>query len=128
MNEEQLEDALHDWSMTEVPAGFSAGVMERIASPQSYTRIPQKSELKFQLTWMDLALGMFLSSLPVLGFITISLLPQRSILYLKYQWLLLQFPASEPVLLALGGTSIMLFLLAILLALRSIFPRQVSLF
>jgi hypothetical protein len=126
MNEEQIEDALHNWPMAEVPVGFSAGVMERIVPQQSYTRIPQKSELKFQLTWMDFALGMFLSSLPVLGFITISFLPQRFILYLKYQWLLLQFPASEPVLLALGGTSIMLFFLAILLALRSIFPRQVS--
>ena len=128
MNEEQLEDALHDWPMAEVPAGFSAGVMERIAYQQSYRQTPQKGELKFQLTWMDFALGLFLSSLPMLGFVTISLLPQRFILYLKYQWLLLQFPASEPVLLALGGTSIMLFVLAILLALRTIFPRQVSLF
>ena len=125
MNEEQFENALHNWPMVEVPAGLSANVMERITFRQPYARISQKSELKFRLTWMDFALGIFFSSIPVLGFITFNLLPQRFILYLKYQWLLFQFPASEPVLLALGGTIVMLFLLAIMLALRSIFPRQI---
>jgi hypothetical protein len=125
MNEEQIEDALHNWPMAEVPAKFSAGVMERIAPQQSHTRILQKSDVKFQLTWMDVALGIFFSFIPVLGFVAVMSLPQRFILYLEYQWLLLQSPAFEPVLFALVGTIAMLFLLAIVLALRSIFPRQI---
>jgi hypothetical protein len=126
MNEEQLEDALHNWPLAKVPAGFSTGVMEKIAPRQSYVRIPQKGELKFRLTWMDFALGIFFSFIPVLGFVAIISLPQRFILYLEYQWLLLQSPAFEPVLFAFGGTIAMFFLLAIVLALRSIFPRQIS--
>jgi hypothetical protein len=128
MNEEQLEDALHNWPVAEVPAGFSTKVMERITPRQSYARIPQTGELKFRLTWMDFALGLFFSFIPLLGFVAITFLPQSFILSMKYQWLLLQFSASEPVLLALGGTIVMLFLLAMLLILRSVFPRQVSLF
>jgi hypothetical protein len=128
MNEEQLEDALHNWPLEEVPAGFSAGVMKRIAPRQVSTGRVKLDGLRFHLTWMDFALGIFFSMLPVLGFVTLISLPQRFILNLKYQLLLLQFPAFEPVLLAFGGTTLMLFLLIILLGLHSIFPRQMSLF
>jgi hypothetical protein len=128
MNEEQLEDALRNWPLAETPAGFSTAVMERIAPQQSHTRILQKSELRFRLTWMDFALGMFLSCMPVLGLVAIRYLPQGFILSLKYQWLLLQFPGFEPALLAFAGTMVMLFLLAMLLILRSVFPRHVSYF
>src|SRR3990172_3790901 len=103
MNEKQLEDALHAWPLTEVPSGFSKLVIEQIEPWQSGVQISQKIKLKFRLTWMDFALGIFLSLLPVLGFFTFIALPRKFILYLKYQWLLLQFPAYEPVLFAFLG-------------------------
>ena len=127
MNEEQLEDALHAWPLPESPAGFSTAVMERIAPQQFHTRILQKSELRFRLTWMDFALGMFLSFMPVLGFVAVRYLPQEFILSLKYQWLLLQFPGFEPALFVFGGIIVMLLPLAMLLILRSAFSRPVSL-
>jgi hypothetical protein len=128
MNEEQLEDALQAWPLEEVPTGFSSGVIEKIAPRQSYVRVSHKDVMKFRLTWMDFALGVFFSLLPVLGLVAFLSLPQKLILYLKYQWLLLQFPAFEPLLLVFVGTLLMLFLLTILLGLRSILPRQVTLF
>jgi hypothetical protein len=128
MNEEQLEDALRTLPLEEVPTGFSSGVIEKIAPRQSYVRVSHKDVMKFRLTWMDFALGVFFSLLPVLGLVAFLSLPQKLILDLKYQWLLLQFPTFEPLLLVFAGTLLMLFLLTILLGLRSILPRQVTLF
>jgi hypothetical protein len=64
----------------------------------------------------------------VLGFIAFTFLPRKFILYVSYQWLLLRSPAYEPILFALIGVTGMLVVLALLLGLRYIFPRQVSLF
>jgi hypothetical protein len=128
MNEDQLEDALHDWPLAETPVGFTSGVMERITPRQTYVQISNKSELKFRLTWMDFALGIFFSSLPLLGLVAFLSLPQKVVLYLQYQWLMLQFPAFDPVPLTFVGMILILFALVILLSLRSIFPRELSLF
>ena len=128
MNEKQLEDALHNWPLVEVPPGFSASILERLEPRQSFAQIPHVSKPKFRLTWMDFALGMFFSLLPVLGFVTLATLPQKFILYLKYQWLLLQFPAFEPVVLTFAGIIGMLLLLVFLFSLRYFLPRQMSLF
>jgi hypothetical protein len=128
MNEKQFEDALRTWPLAELPAGLPASVLEKIKPRQDNARIVQQSMLKFRLTWMDFALGLFLSLLPVLGFFTLSSLPREFVLYLKYQWLVLQFPAYEPVFFALSGGIAMLLLLTFVLSLRYIFPRQISLF
>jgi hypothetical protein len=128
MNEKQFDDALQAWPLKEVPAGFSTSVMEKINAREFYTQTPRVVTLKFHLTWMDYALGLFLSLLPVLAFVTFLFLPRKFVLYLKYQWLLLQFPAYEPVLFAVVGTVVMLVLLVFVLSLRYVFPRQVSLF
>jgi hypothetical protein len=84
--------------------------------------------LKFRLTWVDYILGISLSLLPMLGFIAFTFLPRKFILYVSYQWLLLRSPAYEPILFAFIGVTGMLVVLAFLLGLRYIFPRQVSLF
>jgi hypothetical protein len=126
MNEEQLEDALYSWPLADAPDGFSDDVMGKIAPRQVYAQRAAQNELKFRLTWMDFALGIFFSMLPVLGLVTFLSLPQKFILDLEYQWLLLQFHAFEPVLLAFGGTIIMLLSLALPLSLRYLFPRQMS--
>jgi hypothetical protein len=128
MNEKQLDEALQAWPLKEVPTGFSASVVEKIKLRQSHTQIPKQSMLKFRLTWMDYALGTFLSLFPVLAFITFISLPREFVLYLQYQWLVLQFPAYQPVLFAVVGGIAMLLLLAFVLSLRYLFPRQISLF
>jgi hypothetical protein len=128
MNEKQLEEALNDWPLTEVPTGFSKSVMEQIKYRQPVVQAPPKISLRFRLTWVDYILGIFLCLLPVLGFIAFTLLPRKFILYVSYQWLLLRSPAYEPVLFAFMGVAGMLVILAFLLGLRYIFPRQMSLF
>ena len=124
MNEEQLEDALRAWPLAKVPAGFSMNVMEKIEPRRDGPKIPAQHSLRFRLTWMDYALGLFLCLLPVLGFVTITYLPRRLVLYLKYQWLVLQFSAYEPVFLYafIGGIAVFL-LITLVLSLRYIFPQ-----
>jgi hypothetical protein len=129
MKEKQLEDALHAWPLEEVPAGFSNGVMNQIRTRQVWAQIPREYKVKFRLTWMDFALALFLSFLPVLAFVTYILLPRKFILFVQYQWLVLQFPPYQPVLLftLLGGVAVLL-LLTFVLSMRFLFPRQLSLF
>ena len=127
MNEKQLDDALRAWPLAEVPPGFSKNVMEQIESRQATVQMSQVVGLKFRLTWMDFALGVFLSLLPALGLIAFLSLPRKLLLYLQYQWLLLQSPAFQPVLLAFLGAGVMLFLI-FLLSLRYILPRQTTTF
>ena len=128
MNEKQLEEALGAWPLKEVPTGFSKSVMEQIKPRQLDVHIPLTSELQFRLTLVDYILGVSLSLLPVLGFIAFTFLPRKFILYVSYQWLLLRSPSYEPVLFAFIGVFGMLVVLAFLLCLRYIFPRQMSLF
>lgn len=123
MNEKQLEDALRAWPLAETPDGFSAGVMERIGPRPASVPAARSVALRFRLTWMDYALGLFLALFPALGFVAAASLPRTFVLYLRYQWLLLRSPAYEPVLYALLGAAAMLFL-AFLFSLQYAFPRQ----
>jgi len=127
MNEKQLEDALHTWPLAELPPGFSKSVMGKIKPRQSRTQVLQEVTLKFHLTWIDLALSIFFSLLPVIGFLAYISLPRKFSLYLQYQWLLLQSPAYQPVLIAFLGAGVMLFLI-FLFSLRYILPRQMNTF
>ena len=127
MNEEQFEDALHSWPLAELPPGFSKDVMNRIKPRQPQTRVSQEGTLKFHLTWIDFALSIFFSLLPVIGFLAYVSLPRKLLLYLQYQWLLLQSPAYQPVMFALLAAGVMLFLI-FLLSLRYILPRRMNTF
>jgi hypothetical protein len=129
MNEKQLEEALHTWPLEEVPAGFSEGVLQKLTPRRPFNYITDMSPLKFRLTWLDYALGLFLSLLPVLVFVTFISLPRKFVLYLEYQLLVFRFPAYEPVLFAvLGGIAAILVLLILVLSLRLFLPRRVSLY
>ena len=129
MNEKQLEDALQAWPLEDVPAGFSKAVMEQIRPRQTTVKIPLEYRVKFRLTWMDFALAMFFSSLPVLVFVTYILLPRKFILFLQYQWLVVQFPSYQPVLLfTLLSGGVVLLLLIFVLSIRYFFPRQLSMY
>ena len=128
MNEKELEDAPHSWPLAEVPPEFAKGVMEQIKPRQSNNQVSQMDKPKSHLTWVDYALVIFLSTLPMLGLIAYLSLPRKLSLYLQYQWLLIQSPAYEPVLFAFIGAIVMLFILIFLIGLRYILPRQMSMF
>lgn len=122
MNENQLDDALYALPLAEVPAGFSKAVLGRI-KPQR-----RHASLQFRLTWADYALGIFLSLLPIIGFVAYTSLPRKTILYLQYYLLVLQSPVYEPVFFSLLAAAGMLALLFFALGVRYILPRQMSLF
>ncbi|MCI0521168.1 MAG: hypothetical protein L0Z70_13050 [Chloroflexi bacterium] len=94
MNDEQIEKALYAWPLAETPPGFRQSVLDRLKPRRA--GIP----VKFRLTWMDYALGAFFALLPLLGYLAYVTLPPRSLLYLKYQWMLLQSPAYAPLVAA----------------------------
>lgn len=124
MNENQLEDALDAWPMGEVPSGFAVGVLDKIRTREMPASVPQPVKLKFRLTWMDLALGLFLSLLPALAFIAFVSLPRKFVLFLRYQWLVFQFPAYKTLLLTVTlGFSASVFLM-FLFSLQFILPKQ----
>jgi hypothetical protein len=118
---ELIESALRTWPLAETPPGFSKNVLEQI-KPR-----PSHAPLKFRLTWMDYALGLFASSLPVLGIVSLSFLPRQAFIRLQYQLLLLQSPAYEPLLLFILGALGLLGLLVFLFSLRFLFNRQIAL-
>ena len=102
MNNDPMEEALYSYPMAEVPTGFSKAVMRQIRL--------MPAPRGFRLTWMDYALGLFLTLLPGIGFIVWAFLPQQFFIYLQYQWLVLRSPAYEPILLAsLAGLGISVF-------------------
>jgi hypothetical protein len=119
--DELIESALRTWPLAETPPGFSKNVLGQIRPRSVY------APLKFRLTWMDYALGLFASLLPVLVFVTLALLPRQFFMRLQYQLLLLQSPAYEPFLLLSLGALGLLGVLAFLLSLRFLFNRQMTL-
>ncbi len=124
MNEQQLDDALKSWPLADVPPGFSKSVMKKIEARQPDARMIGTRTLKFRITWMDLALGMFISLLPVVAYAAYTTLPRKTLLYLKYDWLLLQSPGYAPVMWALAAAALMLVLFGSFLSLRYLFSRQ----
>ena len=109
-----IEEALGTYPMVDVPPDFSKRVMEQIRLTP--TRIG------FHLTWMDYALGLFLSLIPALGFIVWAFLPRQFFMLLQYEWLVLQSPAYEPILLASLAAAGLCLILAFVASL-SIFNR-----
>jgi hypothetical protein len=102
-----IEEALQTYPMAEVPKGFSKGVMKQVRL--------MPARRGFRLTWVDLALGLFLSVLPGLGFFIWAFLPQQFFIRLQYLWLVLRSPTYEPILLtilAITGLSVVLAAIA----------------
>lgn len=92
-----IEDALRTYPLAELPPGFSQRVMRQIQPRAAQT--PQAVMPGFHLTWLDYALGFFLTLLPGIGYLCLASLPRQFFMRLQYQWLLLQSPAFEPYLL-----------------------------
>jgi hypothetical protein len=90
-NDELIEDALRTYPLADVPQGFSKSILTKIKPQRPY------AALKFRLTWLDYALGLFLSSLPAIGFVTWAFLPREFYMQLQNQQRLLYSPAIEPI-------------------------------
>jgi hypothetical protein len=115
-----IEDALRTYPLAEVPPKFSARVIRQIQTPHA--------ALKFRLTWLDYALGLFLSSLPAVGFVSWAFLPRQFLMRLQYQWLLLRSPALEPILVTSLVAMLILSALTLVVSIRFLIrPQRFSL-
>ncbi len=120
--DKQIEDALRTYPLAEVPPGFSKNILERIKPQRPY------AALKFRLTWLDYALGLFLSSLPAVGFVSWAFLPRQVLMRLQYQWLLLRSPALEPILVTSLIAMLILSALTLVVGIRFLIrPQRFSL-
>ena len=101
--DELIEAALRTYPLAQVPANFFRRVMQQVrATPPAQ---------RFRVTWMDCALGFFLTLLPVLGFALWSFLPRQALLRLQFQWQLFQLGSIQPVVaISLGAAGVLLFL------------------
>jgi hypothetical protein len=120
--DEVIENALHTYPLAEVPTNFSIRVMRQIQ--QSHTLVPQRGRLKFRLTWLDYALGLFMSILPAVGFISWAFLPRQFFMRLQYQWLLLSSPAVEPVVIACLVAMLTISALGLIVGIRFLIQPQ----
>lgn len=103
--DEPIEDALRTYPLADVPPNFSKNVMRRVRTADARPLVP-----RFRLTWMDYALGFFLTLLPVVGFVIWAFLPRIALLRLEFQWQLLQAGILQPVLfVSLAAAAVLLF-------------------
>jgi len=101
-----IEDALRTYPLADAPPNFSKRVMRQVNTTNASPR--------FRLTWMDYALGLFLTLLPAVGFVAWASLPRLTFLRLEFQWQLLRASSFQPVLavsLAVAGALLLLALL-----------------
>jgi hypothetical protein len=121
-HDELIEDALRTYPLADVPHGFSRNVLEKIKPQRRY------APLKFRLTWLDYALGLFMSSLPAVGFVSWAFLPREFFVSLQYQWFLLHSPAIEPIVITSAAAMLVLLAAALVIGIRFlIHPQKFSL-
>jgi hypothetical protein len=105
-----LEDALQNYPLADPPRDFSANVMRHVRDSQA--------PVKFRLTWLDYALGLFLTALPATALLIWAWLPREVVLRLQFEWLLFQQPRIENLvlisLLVAGGFLFASFLVVLL--------------
>ena len=100
--DELIEEALRSYPLAEVPPNFSIQIMRQIRKTQPAP--------KFRLTWMDYALGFFMTLLPAVGFFIWACLPRLALLRLELQWQVLQASSFLPVLtISLAAAGVLLF-------------------
>jgi pheromone shutdown protein TraB len=110
--EDLIEDALRTYPLAEVPAGFSKTILEKIKPVRPH------AALKFRLTWLDYALGLFLSMLPAVAFVSWAFLPRQVLLRLQYQWLWFNSPVFEPFITACLLAATLLLGISLVLGVR----------
>lgn len=120
-----IEDALRTYPLAEVPAALSRKIMEQIRTQEIKSIRIAVPRMRFRLTWMDYALGFFLTLLPAAGLVIWATLPRLALLRITYQWELLQTSGFFPVLGASLAVGSVLFLLAFLFSINLVLrPEQ----
>ena len=128
--DELIEEALRTYPLADVPVDFSARVMRQVHATPAAARISVANPapgVRFRLTWMDYALGFFVTLLPPLGFGVWTFLPHQVVLQLQFQWQLLQSGSIQPLFAIPLGAAAVLLLLAFLFSLNlALRPRAVA--
>lgn len=104
-----IEDALQTYPMAVPPPGLARQILARIQ--------PRQPQVRFSLTWLDIAAGLLLSSFPLVLLLAWLLIPRQVHLHLQFQWLLLQSAQLTTYLatgLATGGVLLVLMFAAVL--------------
>ena len=113
-----IEDALRTYPLADTPPHFSKEIMRRV----NLATNTSQPALRFRLTWMDYALGFFMTLLPAVGFVIWASLPRLALLRLEFQWQVLQASSFLPVLtISLAAAGVLLlsaFLFSLNLLLR----------
>lgn len=107
-----VEDALRAWPRAQTPRGFSSRVLQRIE------RKP-RAAIRFRLTWLDVALGLFTVFIPPVLLFAWNSLPLTILMRLQFQISVFQsMPWPQEILfLAVFGAAglFILLILAVLL-------------
>lgn len=88
-----IDEALRTYPLALPPINLKARIMRDV-----YRMQPAP---KFRLTWMDYALGFFMTVLTGVAMLVLPLIPVRFWLELRYSWILLQTPSMQPLLFTL---------------------------
>jgi len=105
-----IEDALHTYPLAQAPSNLSQRIMGQIRAGQIKSVRIAAPRMQFRLTWMDYALGFFLTLLPAVGFFIWACLPRLALLRLEFQWQVLQASSFLPVLtISLVAAGVLLF-------------------
>ncbi len=91
--DELVEAALHTYPLADVPPNFSKSVMQRVRTTDTLA-----TRMRFRLTWMDYALGFFLTLIPAVGFALWSFLPRQAWLQIQLQLQLLRWGSIQPLM------------------------------
>ena len=92
-----IDEALQTYPLALPPQNLKARIMRQVYQTQPAP--------KFRLTWMDYALGFFMTTLTGVALLVVPLIPVRFWLELRYAWILLQTPSMQPLLLTLLVTA-----------------------
>jgi len=124
-----LEEALRTYPLADVPGDFSERVMRQVRATPTAGRAIATSPagfVRFRLTWMDYALGLFGSLLAPLGLGLWAFLPRQAVLQLQFQWQLFQWDVIQPLVAFSLVTAGVLLVLALLFSLGFVLRPRVG--
>ena len=125
-----IEAALRTYPLAQLPVDFSERVMRQVRATPATARASAASPapvMRFRITWMDCALALFVSVLPLVGLGLWFFMPHQTLLQLQFQWQVFQWDSLQPVLLVSFGAAGVLLLLALFFSLDLVLrPRAVA--
>lgn len=94
-----LEAALNNYPLAEAPSDLSQRIMQRVTTTPQRTKDGRPApRMRFRLTWMDFALGLFLLLLPAIGLVIWATLPPLVLLRLVFEWQMIESSGLVPLL------------------------------